>query len=161
MLGNDPRSHQRYVRSRRLWASVRKWNESIESHWRAPYGSLTPAPISRQRPVHSPGVPAPSLLSYTATLIEDECALKQCKGQDLPGGAGGRTCLPAGDLGFDPCSGKIPYAMEKLSPCAPTTEPRRCSYWARAPQQRSRPVRDRSPNEGGPARSTRNKQWVS
>ena len=44
--------------------------------------------------------------------------------RDFPGGAVVKN-LPAntGDTGLSPGSGKIPCAMEKLSPCTTTTEP--------------------------------------
>ena len=32
--------------------------------------------------------------------------------------------------GFDPWSGKIPHAVEHVSPCATTTEPMCCKYWS-------------------------------
>ena len=58
----------------------------------------------------------------------------------------------AGDHGFEPWSGKIPHAVEQLSPCATTTEacaPRACALqqekppqWeALTPQQRVAPTR--------------------
>ena len=34
-----------------------------------------------------------------------------------------RVRLPVQGHGFEPWSGKIPHAMEQLSPCATTTEP--------------------------------------
>lgn len=64
---------------------------------------------------------------------------------DFPGGAVGKT--PPADPGnkFDPCSGKIPYASERLSPCATTTEaaaPAAC-----APQEEPLQGEARAPQE--------------
>ena len=39
------------------------------------------------------------------------------------------TCQCRG-YGFDPWSGKIPHAVEQLSPWATTTEPTCCNYWS-------------------------------
>ena len=48
----------------------------------------------------------------------------------------------AGEHGFEPWSGKIPHAAERLSPCATTTEPalyspRATTTEARAPRARA------------------------
>ena len=43
----------------------------------------------------------------------------------------------AGDIGFEPWSGKIPHAAEQLSPCATTTEPTRHTTEAHAPRARA------------------------
>ena len=69
-----------------------KWNESIESLKGLPAQNLTPCPHQSSEASAFTWGSRSSLLSYIATLT-DECALKQCKGQDLPGGAA-RTCLP-------------------------------------------------------------------
>ena len=39
-----------------------------------------------------------------------------------------RIHLPMQGTQFEPCSGKIPHAVEQLSPCATTTEPARHNY---------------------------------
>ena len=44
--------------------------------------------------------------------------------KDFPGGAVVKNSpASAGEPGFEPWSGKIPHAVEQLSPCATTTEP--------------------------------------
>ena len=53
--------------------------------------------------------------------------------RDFPGGVVDRNYFAkGGEMDLIPWSGKIPHAMELLSPCATTTEPELhglCSYW--------------------------------
>ena len=65
--------------------------------------------------------------------------------ENFPGGAVSKHLpINAGDMDLIPLSGKIPHAMEKLSPCATTTEPTFCKYESHkstgcAPQQEKPP----------------------
>ena len=55
----------------------------------------------------------------------------KCNPRDFPGGAVVKNLSDnAGDTGLEPWSGKIPHAVEQLSPCAATTEPVLWSLWA-------------------------------
>ena len=58
--------------------------------------------------------------------------------------------LPAnvGDTGFDPWSGKIPHAVEQLSPCTTTTEP--VLYNPRATTTEARAPRAHAPQQEKP-----------
>ena len=55
-------------------------------------------------------------------IFENKNIIK--KARDFPGGAVVKNPPANGrGHGFKPWSGKVPHAMEQLSPCATTTEP--------------------------------------
>ena len=59
---------------------------------------------------------------YMIRIYKKLLQLNNTKGT-FPGGAGVKNPPASAGDGFDPRSGKIPYAMEQLNPCATTTEP--------------------------------------
>ena len=71
-----------------------------------------------------------SLIQGSANVFckgPDRNHLKVCRGF-LGGPVVKKPSCNAGGYWFDPWSGKIPYAVEQLSPCPTTTEPTCCSY---------------------------------
>ena len=64
---------------------------------------------------------------YKKSLVRAQCLINvsyKYHHWDFPGGSVVKNPpANAGVHGFEPCSGKIPHAMEQLSLCATTTEP--------------------------------------
>ena len=71
-----------------------------------------------------PPVPSAPALKLANDKIKSIKSIR-CQGAGFCGGRAVKTSpASAGDSGFNPWSKKIPHAMEQLSPCATTTEPK-------------------------------------